>query len=74
MHVPEYSLKLSRPLAHHSAVFSIVVVGNQIADSALVVTVPKAKRMARILSFSVLAAIAAAQARVLLRMGAASSL
>jgi hypothetical protein len=32
MHVPEYSLKLSRPLAHHSAAFPIVLVGNQIAD------------------------------------------
>jgi hypothetical protein len=34
MHVPEYSLKLSRPLAHHSAAFSIVVAGNQIAEFA----------------------------------------
>jgi hypothetical protein len=34
MHVPEYSLKLSRPFAHHNAAFSIVVVGNQIVDSA----------------------------------------
>jgi hypothetical protein len=33
MHVPEYSLKLSRPFAYHSAAFSIVVIGNQIADS-----------------------------------------
>src|SRR5271154_3649951 len=30
MHVLEYSLKLSRPLVHHSAAFSIVVAGNQI--------------------------------------------
>jgi hypothetical protein len=35
MHVPEYSLKLSRPFCHHSAAFSIIVVGNQIADYAL---------------------------------------
>jgi hypothetical protein len=51
----------------------------QIADSARVVTVLKAKRMAHILSCSVLscrcfAVIAIARARVLLRDGAASSL
>jgi hypothetical protein len=34
MHAPEYSLKLSRPFAYCSAAFSIVVVGNQIADLA----------------------------------------
>jgi hypothetical protein len=32
MHVPEYSLKLSRPFAYYSAIFSIVVGGNQIAE------------------------------------------
>ena len=32
MHVPEYSLKLSRPFAHHSAGLSAIVVGNQIAE------------------------------------------
>jgi hypothetical protein len=37
MHVPEYSLKLSRPFAHHSAAFFIVAVGNQIADYALII-------------------------------------
>jgi hypothetical protein len=36
MHAPEYSLKLSRPFAHHSGAFSIVVAANQIAESALV--------------------------------------
>jgi hypothetical protein len=35
MHVPEYSLKLSQPFAHHSAAFSIIVVGNQIAEYLL---------------------------------------
>jgi hypothetical protein len=36
MRVPEYSFKLSRPPAHHSAAFSIVLAGNQIADYELV--------------------------------------
>jgi hypothetical protein len=31
MHSPEYSLKLSRPFAHHGAAFFIVMVGNQIS-------------------------------------------
>jgi hypothetical protein len=35
MHASEYSLKLSRPFADHSTAFSIVVVGNQIAEYLL---------------------------------------